>query len=88
MRTISILPLIIAIALTVSFCGGKAEMTTLDFIKIEDEILKTDLTPASKEAVAKKFGFSLEQYQTFEERARTDQKLQEELGKIRLKPKE
>jgi len=62
----------------------KREMTAEDFLRIEDEVNTTDLTPASKERIAKKHGFSLNQYQRFEERVKSDQKLQEQLGAIRL----
>jgi hypothetical protein len=67
---------------------GGGDMTAQDFLKIEDEVSATDLTPESKDRVAKKYGYTLQQYQTFEERARTDKKLQEELGAIRLKSRQ
>jgi hypothetical protein len=67
---------------------GGGDMTAQDFLKIEDEVSATDLTPESKDRVAKKYGYTLQQYQTFEERARTDKKLQEELGTIRLKSRQ
>lgn len=89
MKPLSIVAVLMALTLAVSFCRGtRGEMSAQDFLKIEDEVSATDLTPESKEKVAKKYGYTLQQYQTFEERARTDQKLQEELGAIRLKAKQ
>ncbi len=89
MRYLSFLAIIIAIALSVGSCKMTSrEMTPQDFLKIEDEIATTDLTPEAKEKVAKKYGYSLEQYQSFEEKVRSDKKLQEELGEIRLKSKQ
>lgn len=86
MKSLSILSVLVSLILTVSFCKmGGGDMTAQDFLKIEDEVATTDLTPESKDRVAKKYGYTLQQYQTFEERARTDKKLQEELGAIRLK---
>ena len=89
MRALSILTVVVSLMLAVSFCKmGGGDMTAQDFLKMEDEVAATDLTPESKDRVAKKYGYTLQQYQTFEERARTDRKLQEELGAIRLKSKQ
>ncbi|MCX7678734.1 MAG: hypothetical protein N2316_05895 [Spirochaetes bacterium] len=82
------LVLVGSIAMTFSCKKASREMTPEDFLKIEDEIALTDLTPESKEQVVKKYGYTLEQYQSFEEKVRTDKKLQEELGTIRLKSKQ
>ncbi len=64
-------------------CKPSREMTPADFLKIEDEVITTDLQPQSKEKAAAKYGYTLRQYEKFEERAKSDKKLQEELGKIR-----
>jgi hypothetical protein len=76
--------IIIATFIASTFLYSCKQMTPGDFLKIEDEVIKTDLQPQSKEKVAAKYGYSLRQYEQFEERAKTDKKLQEDLGKIRL----
>ncbi|HPA71061.1 MAG TPA: hypothetical protein PKY31_02250 [Spirochaetota bacterium] len=89
MKKILILAVLAALTLTIGFCRGtRGEMSPQDFLKIEDEVATTDLSPESKEKVAKKHGYTLQQYQTYEEKARTDKKLQEELGAIRLQSKQ
>lgn len=89
MRNVSFIALMLAVVVAIGSCKMTGrEMTPQDFLKIEDEIATTDLTPEAKEKVAKKYGYSLEQYQSFEEKVRSDKKLQEELGEIRLKSKQ
>ena len=89
MRALIILTICIAMAVTAGSCKfTRSEIDPADFLKIEDEVSLTDLSPEAKEKVAKKYGYTLEQYKSFEERARTDKKLQEELGAIRLKAKQ
>lgn len=89
MRNVFFIALMLVIALSASSCKMTSrEMTPQDFLKIEDEIATTDLTPEAKEKVAKKYGYTLGQYQSFEEKVRSDKKLQEELGEIRLKSKQ
>ncbi len=89
MRKLSFVVCMLAIAVAFGSCkkAGR-EMTAQDFLKIEDEVALTDLTPEAKDRVAKKYGYTLEQYQSFEEKVRSDKKLQEELGAIRLKSKQ
>ncbi len=60
-------------------------MTPEDFIKIENEVLNTDLKPESKEAIAKKYGFTLQQYSEFEQKVESDPDLKAKVGEIRLK---
>ena len=69
-------------------CKPSRELTPVDFLKIEDEVSATDLKQQSKEKAAAKYGYTLQQYEKFEERAKSDKKLQEELGKIRLEQKQ
>jgi hypothetical protein len=59
-------------------------MTPEDFIKIENEVLSTDLKPESKEAIAKKYGFTYKQYADFEESLEKDPELKTKVGEIRL----
>jgi hypothetical protein len=84
MRLLSILTILIMITLLVFSCKPK-EMNIQDFSTIENEILKTDLTPASKEKILKKYGYTLKQYDDFDERVKKDPKLREDLGALRLK---
>ena len=49
------------------------------------EITATDMKPESIADVAKKYGYTMEQYKTFEDRIQKDSALQEKLGEIRLK---
>lgn len=72
-------------AVAFAFSCSKKTMSPEDFLKIEDEVNTTDMTPESKEKVAAKFGYTVNEYLLFEERARTDRKLQEQLGALRLK---
>ncbi len=89
MKNALFIVIMLVIAISISSCKMTGrEMTPQDFLKIEDEIATTDLTPEAKEKVTKKYGYSLEQYQSFEEKVRSDKKLQEELGEIRLKSKQ
>lgn len=83
MRRLTALALIALIA-TVFACKAK-EMTVEDFAKIDMEIIATDMKPESIASVAKKYGYTLEQYKAFEEKIQKDTTLQEKLGEIRLK---
>lgn len=62
-------------------------MTPEDFLKIQNEYLKTDLTPESKKKSSEKFGYTLKQYEEMDEKSKTDPKLQEKLGEIKLNSK-
>lgn len=79
--------IIVILAVCVLFPAAcrKKEMTPELFLQIEDEISTTDLTPESKARVTNKFGFTTLQYQEFIERAKTDKKIMEKLGILRLK---
>ena len=83
MRRLTALALIALIA-TVFACKAK-EMTVEDFAKIDMEIIATDMKPESITEVAKKYGYTLDQYKAFEEKIQKDTALQEKLGEIRLK---
>jgi len=63
----------------------KKDMTNEDFVKIDIEMAGTDMTPEKQEKVAKKYGYTLEQYKKFVEMVEKDPKLKEELGEIMLK---
>jgi hypothetical protein len=64
---------------------SKKEMTPEDFITIENEILNTDLTPDSKEAIAKKYNYTLKQYEDYSQKVEKDPALKAKVGDVRLK---
>jgi hypothetical protein len=89
MKKISIISAVIIAIFMITGCKtAKTEMSIEDFAKIDMEITGTDMTPASRETVAKKYGYSLEQYEQFEQKVTADPKLQEKLGELRLKDME
>jgi hypothetical protein len=78
------LSIITASVLFVSCKPGEKTMTPEDFLKIDTEILSTDLTLESKESVAKKYGYTLKQYNDYEEQVEKDATLKTKIGEIRL----
>ncbi|MCU0849134.1 MAG: hypothetical protein MUD12_14735 [Spirochaetes bacterium] len=84
MRQFTAFIAISAIAFVLISCGQKKEMSIEDFAKIDLEMISTDQKPESKEVVAKKYGYTLKQYQEFADKVDRDTKLQEKLGEIRL----
>lgn len=60
------------------------DMTPEDFLKIDNEILNTDLTPEAKEAVTKKYDYSLKQFEDFAQRVEKDPELKAKIGEMRL----
>lgn len=86
MRNIISITTSLVLALSLFACTQKKkEMTVKDFARIDIEITKTDLKPESKRKIAEKYGYTLEQYESFANRVEKDTKLQEKLGEIRLK---
>ncbi len=75
-------------ALVVSCKPASRDMTPEDFLKIENEILSTDLTPESKEAVTKKYNYTLKQFEDFAQKVETDPALKAKVGEIRLQKME
>lgn len=65
-------------------CSKKKEMTIEDYMKIDMEIISTKMTPESIAEVAKKYGYTLEQYQQFADRVSKESALQEKLGELKL----
>ncbi len=70
--------------LMLSCSKSPKEMTPADFLKIENEILTTDLTPESKEVIAKKYDYSLKQFEDFAQRVEKDPELKAKIGEMRL----
>jgi hypothetical protein len=64
---------------------AQKEMTPELFLTIENEILATDLTPESKEAVLKKYNLTLKQFEDYAQKVENDPALKEQIGEIRLK---
>ncbi|HQP48660.1 MAG TPA: hypothetical protein PKX12_08005 [Spirochaetota bacterium] len=79
--------IITTLAVSMLFPGActKKEMTPELFLQIEDAMSATDMTPESKARVTTQFGITPDQYQEFSERAKTDKKIMEQLGTLRLK---
>jgi len=79
--------LIIALAsvLAVS-CKMKKEMSLEDYAKIELEINlpNPDIDKVKVEEVAKKYGYTYEQYKDMFDKVAKDSKLKEKLGEMRL----
>jgi|GEM_PF-316651 len=76
--------IVLALALAVSCKQAPKDMSLDDFLKIQNEIIKTDLTPEAKDKVVTKYGYTLKQYDDLDEKVKGDPKLQEKLGEIRL----
>ncbi len=85
MRNLLTIATALIIALSLSACTQKKkEMTVQDFAKIDMEVVKTDTTPESKKKIAEKYGYTLEQYEAFAEKAEKDPTILEKLGEISL----
>jgi hypothetical protein len=78
---------LIASFVTLSCNKEPKVMSPKDFLKIENEVLTTDLSPEVKEKIAKKYGYTLKQYLDFEEQAENDPELKKKLGEESLKNK-
>ena len=65
-------------------CTKKKEMTMEDFVKIDLQITPT-MEKEDIETIAKKYGYSYEQYKEFADMVEKDPKLQEQRGDVRLK---
>lgn len=78
--------LVISFSLLTACGTKKTEMTIQDFAKIEAEVAipEPDLDPAKVGEVAKKYGFTFEQYKEFFEKVQNDPELQEKLGELTL----
>lgn len=88
MRFFSIITIVIVMGALLFSCKPTNKvMAPEDFLKIQNEYLKTDLTPESKKKSAEKFGYTLKQYEEMDEKVKTDPKLQEKLGEIKLNKK-
>ena len=61
--------------------------STEDFLKIQIEYLNSDLTIESKEAISKKYGYTLKAFTDFEEKVEKDEALKKEIGEIMLNQK-
>lgn len=78
--------LIIGLSLFAACGTKKKEMTIQDYAKIEAEVAipDPDLDPAKVEQIAKKYGFTFDQYKEFFEKVQNDPELQEKLGELTL----
>ena len=85
MKRFTAIIITLAFAICMTSCLKKKEMSPEDFIKIQTEFLSTDMSDDSKSKVAQKFGFTADQYNSFEERVESDIQLKTKVGEIRLK---
>ena len=69
---ITIMVVLVAAIFFVSCKPAEKAMTAEEFLKIENEVLATDLKPESKEAVVKKYGYTLKVFTDFEEKIEKD----------------
>lgn len=66
-------------------CGTKKkDMSMEDYIKIDMEIAGSDEKPESKSAIAKKYGYTFEQFDEFTKKIENDPKLKEKRGEVLL----
>ena len=81
-----LLILVISLSLLTACGTKKKEMTIQDFAKIESEVAipEPDLDPEKVGKVAKKYGFTFDQYKEFFEKVQNDPELQEKLGELTL----
>lgn len=86
MRDFKRVLILILISIFIFACKpSPKEMSLEDFFEVQNEILSTDLTPASKEKVLKKYGYTLKEYDELDAKIMRDPKLREKLGEIKLK---
>lgn len=87
-KIFAVLTILFVAAALFSGCSvKKKEMTLKDFAKIEMEINlpDPDLNPELVRTVAKKYGYTFEQYREFSNKVYSDQSIREKLGEMRLK---
>ncbi len=86
MRFLKIALIIVLASVLAVSCKMKKEMPLEDFAKIELEINlpNPDIDKAKVEEVAKKYGYTYQQYKDMFDKVEKDPKMKEKLGEIRL----
>ena len=86
MRFFKIMLIIMLASVLAVSCKMKKEMTLDDYAKIELEINlpNPDLDKGKVEEVAKKYGYTYQQYKDMFDKVEKDIKLKEKLGEMRL----
>jgi hypothetical protein len=86
MRFVTIILAVALVAVCSVSCKMKKELTLEDYAKIETEINlpNPDLDKARVEEVAKKYGYTFDQYKELFDKVEKDPKLKEKLGELRL----
>ena len=86
MRFFKIMIIIMLASVLAVSCKMKKEMTLEDYAKIELEINLPDpeLDKVKVEEVAKKYGYTYQQYKDMFDKVEKDTKLKEKLGEMRL----
>jgi hypothetical protein len=88
MKTFKMFLIILIAGIFVVSCkmSDKA-ITAEDFLKIQIEYLNSDLKIETKEAIAKKYGYTLKTFTDFEEKVDKDPALKKQIGELMLNQK-
>jgi len=62
----------------------KSTITPKLFVTIQNEMLVSDMQPATKESIVAKYNLSLKEYEEYEKKVESDPQLKAEVGKERL----
>ncbi len=86
MRYVTIMIIIMLASVFAVSCKMKKEITLEDYAKIETEINlpNPDIDKAKVEEIARKYGYSYQQYKDMFDKVEKDAKLKEKLGEMRL----
>jgi len=86
MRYIKIIPIILFAFVLIISCKPekKEKMTLTDYIKIENEIIESDMKPETQKKIIEDNGYTMAQFEDFEEKVENDPKLKEKLGELKL----
>lgn len=88
MKAVKTFLIIITAGMLVVSCKmSDKEMTPEDFLKIETEYLNSDLKIETKEAIAKKYGYTIKAFTDFEEKVDNDPALKKQIGELMLNQK-
>jgi biopolymer transport protein ExbB len=73
-----------AVAVVVADSNSRGDMQKLDAFRNIQEEIRDGMSPESKEGIAKKHGFTLEEYEDLDRRVRESPELQKQLSEMRL----
>jgi hypothetical protein len=88
MKIVKIFFIIFIVGIFVVSCKMSDKAMTADnFLKIQIEYLNSDLKVETKEAIAKKYGYTLKAFTDFEEKVDKDPALKKQIGELMLNQK-